>query len=232
MNARLRALQRWVNLMGWTPTLAEDGVAGPITREAIIGIFANRSAPAVTSEQVAAFARRLGGSSRQVMAVALTESAGGGFLDSGHPKALWERHYYAKRINAEIPGLADFTPGGYSTDADRDGINDSWEHIADAAMTHPQFAFECASFGKFQVMGAWWEKLGYAHALEFVWLMRESEAGHYEALARYIEKLGGKAAFQSISARAADCLPFAKFYNGPAQKGYHERIAANFRRLS
>lgn len=228
MNERLKSLQRWINLMGWQPALTEDGLSGPATRAAIIGIFRNTHAPAITLTQEQAFAQRLGGTVRQLRAVAATESAGGGFQNDGAPKILWERHYLAKRINGEIPNLADFTPGGYSLDADRDGINDSWEHLADAAMLYPQFAFECASYGAFQIMGAWAVQLGYSHALEFAWQMRESEAGHYEALVRYIEHFGLRAAFRSIDGNPANCKAFERGYNGPKAKGYAERIAANF----
>lgn len=231
MNTRLQSLQKWINLVGWTPKIAEDGLSGPATRAALIGVFANTHAPAISPLQEQTFAARLGGTVRQLRAAAKTESNGGGYLNDGHPKILWERHYAARRINGEITDLADFTPGGYSLDADRDGINDSWEHLADFAMIYPQFAFECASFGKFQIMGAWAQKLHYSHSLEFVWSMRESEAGHYEAFVRYIERFGLVDAFRRIDGNAANCRPFALGFNGPAQKGYDSRIAENFRAL-
>lgn len=233
MNDRLKALQRWINIVG-APAgikIAEDGLKGPATRAAIIDVFANKQAPAVTKADVARFAALLGGTARQVLAVAMTESNGGGFLDTGQPKILWERHYAAKRIKGEIPALADFTPGGYSLDADRDGINDSWEHLADFAMLYPQHAFECASWGKFQVMGAWYDELDYPTSLDFAWSMTQSEAAHYEALVRYIVKFGLTGAFRSISADPADCLAFARGYNGKGQKGYDAKIAANFAKL-
>jgi hypothetical protein len=225
------ALQDWLNAMGWTPRLLVDGSAGPRTREAFYGLFANRNAPAVTIGQIEAFAARLGGTVKQLRAVAAVESSGGGFLPSGHPKILWERHYFFKRLKLKIPLLSDPAPGGYTQDADKDGINDSWEKLVDGAMRNPFSAIESASWGKFQVMGAWWEKLGYHGALSFAWSMRESEAGHYEAMVRYIEVFGGKALFQRIDGSPANCRAFAEFYNGPKQRGYDTRIAAEMRKM-
>lgn len=235
MTEATAALQRWINakaqLIGAPIKVAVDGLRGPATRQGLYDLMANRKAPAVTPDQLRALAARLGGTLKQLQAVAEVESNGGGFLTTGHPKILWERHYFWKRIQLKIPLLSDPKPGGYTLDADNDGINDSWEKLVDAASRKPISAFESASWGKFQVMGAWWQKLGYPSALEFGWTMRESELAHYEALARYIENFGGKTLFQRLSGNPMDCLPFAKFYNGPAQKGYDQRLAKAMREL-
>jgi len=230
MNEKLAALQVWLNLKGVKPQLVVDGLPGPRTREALYYVFANLRAPAVTNVEIADYAARLGGTVKQVRAVAAVESAGGGFLVTGHPKILWERHYFWKRLQIRIPLISDPSPGGYTLDADNNGRNDSWEKLIEAAMRAPAWAFESASWGKFQVMGAWWEKLGYRSAADFAWSMRQSEAGHYEALVRYIEKFGGKALFQKIDGNPINCAPFARFYNGSKQKGYDVRIAAEMRR--
>lgn len=223
----LKQFQLWLNSRG--ANIVADGKAGPATRAAILGAFANRRANAVTPADIVLFAERLGGTVKQVNAVAKVESAGGGFLDSGHPKALYERHYFWKRLRIRIPYLSDPAPGGYTIDADRDGINDSWEKIADAAMRHPIAAFESASFGKFQIMGAWAEKLGYSNAIEFAYALSRDEAAHYDALCRYIERFGLVGAFRALSTNPADCLAFARGYNGPAQKGYDRRLAEAMR---
>jgi hypothetical protein len=222
-----KELQQWLVAHG-QPVLV-DGRPGPQTRAAILAAFSNRNAPAVTSEEIAGFARRLGGSAKQVRAVATVESAGGGFNDDGQPKALYERHYVWKRLRIKIPFLSDPSPGGYTVDADRDGICDSWEKIADMAMRNPLAAFESASFGKFQIMGAWAAKLGYGNAIEFAYALSRSEAAHYEALCRYIEVFGGVAKFRALSGNPADCRPFAEFFNGPRQKGYDGRLARAMR---
>lgn len=221
-------LQVWLNAHG--AALTVDGQCGPMTRAAIIETFRNSSAPAVTPGEIQMIADRLGASARQVRAVAKVESNGGGWDDAGLLKCLWERHYLWRRIRMAVPFLSDPKPGGYTIDADRDGINDSWEKLADAAC---RFGFgaaaECASFGKFQVMGAWWRKLGYPSVIEFVWGLSRGELAHYEVFARYIEFNGLVPALRRVDGNPANCLALARGYNGKGQKGYDGRIAGAFR---
>lgn len=219
----LRDLQLWLNAHG--ASLVVDGKPGPATRSAILNVFINRDAPAVTPADIAQVAARLGGTPRQVSAVAKVESAGGGWDDAGRLKCLYERHYFWKRIRILIPLLSNPAPGGYTIDADRDGINDSWEKVADAAMRSPIAAFESASWGKFQIMGAHAKSLGFANAIEFVWALSRSERAHYDALAKFIEVNGGRAKFQALSTIWQRNTPFAEFYNGKYQKGYDRRLA-------
>lgn len=225
----LADFQKWLNDHG--ANIEVDGKRGPATRAAILDVFVNKKAPGVTPTDIALIAARLGGTARQVGAVAKVESAGGGWDDAGRLKCLYERHYFWKRLRIKIPLLSDPTPGGYTIDADRDGINDSWEKVADAAMRNPVAAFESASFGKFQIMGAWAAKLAYANAIEFVWALTRSEAAHYEALARYIEVNGLKPAFQALSTNPETCRKFAAGYNGSryAKGNYHGKLAAAMR---
>lgn len=233
----LKEFQAWLNRHGAKSfrhggPIGEDGKRGPETRAAVFQVFTNLNAQAITHDQLVMFAARLGGTLNQVKAVSIVESGGSGYNDQGQPKALYERHYFWKRLKIKIPLLSDPVAGGYTIDADKDGLNDSWEKLADAAMLgDPIKAFESASFGKFQVMGAWAEKLGYENALEFAYSMVKSEVAHYEALVRYIEVFGGVQKFRAISGNPATCTPFAEFYNGPKQKGYDGRIASEFRKL-
>ncbi|ALC11202.1 N-acetylmuramidase domain-containing protein [Sphingopyxis sp. 113P3] len=225
----LRDLQMWLNVRG--ANLVVDGLRGPSTRKAILDTFINRSAPAVTPAEIAQIAARLGGSPRQLAAVAKVESAGGGWDNQGRLKCLYERHYFWRRMQVIIPLLSNPTPGGYTIDADGDGINDSWEKVADAAMRSPLAAFESASWGKFQIMGAHAKSLGYGNAVEFVWALSRSEKAHYEALARFIETNGLTKAFRALSTNPDDCRAFAKGYNGTAYEkgGYHRKLAEAMR---
>jgi hypothetical protein len=155
----VRDLQKFINAKG-RASLAEDGVGGPMTRAAIIETFRNRAAPAITSRAIEAIAGRLGCTTRQLRAVAQVEGGGSGWDKDGLLACLWERHYLWRRVRIAIPFLSNPRPGGYTIDADKDGINDSWEKLALAASRYPELAFECASFGKFQIMGAHWRALG------------------------------------------------------------------------
>jgi hypothetical protein len=217
--------QRWLNAHG--ATLTVDGKGGPKTRSATFAAFTNKLAPAIAYPELDAFAMRLGCTASQLCAVALVESAGGGFQNDGMPKVLYERHYFWRRLQIKIPLISDPAPGGYTVDADHDGLNDSWEKIADAAMRSPEAAFESASFGKFQIMGAWAKKLGYANAIEFAYSMVQSERCHYEALVRYVETFGLKPALRQMTSNPETCRAFAKGYNGPgyAKFDYHRKLA-------
>lgn len=227
----LAQFQAWLNARG--ARIDVDGKGGPRTRQAVLDVFSNTNAPAITPQDEIHFAARLGGTVRQLRAVSKVESSGGGYNDDGQPKALYERHYAWRRLRLNIPFLSNPAPGGYTIDADRDGINDSWEKVADMALRNPIVAFESASFGKFQIMGAWGIKLGYANAIEFAYSMVKGERGHYEALVRYIEIFGLKQAFQSLSTDPNACKAFALGYNGPAywkaSPPYNERLAAAMR---
>lgn len=230
MITTLLDLQRFLN----DRTLANlvlDGKPGPKTRAAILSGFTNRNASPVTIAQVQMIADRLGASLRQVQAVAKVESNGGGWNAQGQPTALYERHYAWRRLRIKIPLLADPAPGGYTLDADRNGINDSWEKLADMAMRNPVVAFESASFGKFQVMGAHWKHLGYAGPVEMVWTLRDHESAHYDMLARFIERNGLLVALRRLSTNPQDCVEFARRYNGPAfaKNAYHHKLAAAMR---
>lgn len=233
-NPKLVALQTYLNARGYKPQLVVDGLAGPATRKAVLDTFVNRSAPAATAAEIKGFADRLGATPRQVRAVAAVESSGKGWDHQGRLACLYERHYGWKRFRILNPLLSNPSPGGYTIDADKDGINDSWEKVADAALTfkEPNKAFECASWGGFQIMGAWAEKLGYGSAVEMVWQLSRSEAAHYEAFVRYIEKFDLVAAFRKVDGNPFNCNALARGYNGPKQKGYDVKIAAAFRRLA
>lgn len=227
MNSKLAALQSWLNLKGCSPALTVDGLPGPATRRAFLAAFANQSAPAVTEAEIAGCARRLGGSVQQLRAVSLVESGGSGFLPSGQPKILWERHHFWKRLQLALPLISNPKPGGYTIDSNQNGINDSWEKLTEAAMHAPAWAIESCSWGKFQIMGFWWQKLGYASAIDFAWAMRESEANHYDALVRYIQFNNLAPAFRALSPDPATCEKFGAGYNGAGFRkfDYHRKLA-------
>lgn len=225
-NYEVAALQLKLNTLG--ADLEPDGRGGPKTRAAAIETFRNLSAPAATAVDIQRTAEKLGGSLKQLRAVSLVESRGGGWDDTGLLKALYERHYAWRRFKVILPFLSNPTSGGYTTDADNDNINDSWEKVADGACKWGQISFEFASWGKFQIMGAWWKKLGYPSVIDFVWQLSRSEATHYDAVARYIQVNNLTQAFRNLSTDPRTCEAFARGYNGRnyAEKGYHLKLAA------
>jgi len=228
MNAATADLQAWLKAKG--QALVIDGEAGPVTRRAAVEAFRNPKAPAITPAELKLVADRLGATVQQVSAVAAVESGGAGWDETGLLRCLWERHYLWKRIRFAIPLLSDPTPGGYTVDADHDGVNDSWEKLGTAAARFGRIAFECASFGKFQLMGANWQKLGYPSVLDFVWQLSRGELAHYLAFARFLEANRLVVALRQVSGRPDDCRALAVGYNGAGYErfAYHAKIAAAY----
>jgi hypothetical protein len=233
MNEKIWALQVWLNVKGASPRLKEDGLPGPATRQGLIETFRNTNAEPISPFEIDRIALRLGCTTRQLATIADVESKGGGWDKTGLLKCLWERHYLWRRVRISIPILSDPTPGGYTTDADNDGVNDSWENLANASM---RFGFaisaECASFGKFQVMGAHWKRLGYPSVAEMVWGLSRTEEAHYELLARFIEANGLKSALALGGPLKSSWTLFARGYNGAGQQGYDQRMADAYRSLA
>ena len=227
----VRELQQWLNAHG--SHIAVDGQGGPSTRAAIINVFRNVAAPAVRADDISAIAARLNVTSQIVRAVATVESAGAGFDQDGLLKILWERHWFWRKTAGALglTGWSNPNPGGYTLDADKNGVNDSWEKLATAAALSGSVAFECASFGKFQIMGFHATKLGYANAVEMAWDMKVSEAAHYRAMANFVQMSGLVPAMRQISRDPETCRAFAKGYNGAGYRkfAYHEQLAGAMR---
>lgn len=208
-----------------------DGQVGGVTLGEFYRLFTNRNAAPVTDDQIAGWARGLGASPKQLKAFAAVESGGGGFQPTGHPKILWERHYFWRRIRITLPLISNPRPGGYTLDSNRNGINDSWEKLQMACRRDPVAAFESCSWGKFQIMGAHWKALGYESVFHFAWSMVESEAGHYEGFVRFIRVNKLARLLARVSTNPADNIPIVRRYNGPGFRkfAYHEKLAREMR---
>ncbi len=225
----LSEFQSWLNRHG--ANIKVDGQGGPATRSAIMQVFTNKKATAITASEIDGIALALGVTGKQLRAVAKVESGGGGWNDQGQPKILWERHYFFKRILIAIPWISNPKGGDYTLDANRNGVNDSWEKLCLAACRKPVGAFESASWGKFQIMGAHAVSLGYANALEFAYSMVSNERAHYLALAAFVRVNGLIPAMRALSTNPETCRAFASRYNGSGyrQNAYHDKLAAAMR---
>lgn len=203
--------------IGTTP----DGKWGPQSRAALLAHFANTNASAITPPDLVGFADRLGCTVNQVRAVAKVESGGGGFDDAGRPRILFERHYFHRLTEGR------WTPAPYSQAKGGGYSEGSWGKLSDACGRDPDAAFQSASWGRFQVMGAHWRKLGFASPYDFAYSFVQSEANHYWALIHYIEAFGLVDEMRAISTDPNDCRGFAKGYNGPAYErfDYHAKLA-------
>lgn len=212
-----------VNYSAW---LDQNGATGNTEWERTLSVLTNKDAPAVNANDITVFASRLDVSSKQLQAVATVESAGGGYTKTGLPKQLFERHWFHRLTNGEwSPSIySQSKRGGYSG-------SDTWERFRLALAKDPWAAFQSASWGKFQVMGFNWNDLGYPSPYAMVWTLAQSEADHYEMLARYIEFKKMRGAMQALSTNPETCREFARKYNGSAyaENDYHKKLAEAMR---
>jgi hypothetical protein len=213
-------LQRWLNEHG--QTVVVDGLAGPMTRTAILNVFSNDCGAAVSDHDIAVLATRLGCTAKQIKAVAKVESGGAAYDSHGRPKILFERHIFYRLTAGKFP-ITSFNQskgGGYD--------QDSWDKLTRAAAFDVDAAFASASWGKFQVLGSHWRALGYASPLEMAYSTVTGEAAHYEMLARYVDYFGLEQAIRQLSTNPADNEMFARLYNGPAFRkfSYDKKLAA------
>lgn len=206
--------------------LVPDGQFGRVSRAAFMAAFLNRAALGVTVQQIADFAARLGCTVKQLMAVACVESGGSGFDLAGRPKILFERHKFHRFTGGRWSVCAFSNPagGGYG--------ENSWDKLALAVATGAvDAAFMACSWGKFQVLGEWWDDLGYASPFAMAMATVGSEAAHYEMLCRYLEHFHLQDELAALSTDPATCRPFAAAYNGAGYKkfAYDAKLAGAMR---
>ncbi|HCL2948809.1 TPA: N-acetylmuramidase family protein [Pseudomonas aeruginosa 059A] len=202
--------------------LVVDGKAGEKTLAALAGADCSKL---LRNATLVAAAARLGVELAAIYAVNEVESNGSGFLGTGKPKILFERHVmhqrlalpraegddqaalrrHADELAAQYPALVNTKPGGY--------IGGAAEHqrLAQARMIDALCANESASWGAFQIMGYHAERLGYASVDEFVRLMSQDENQQFEAFVRFIE--ADPALLKALKGKK--WAAFAKAYNGP-----------------
>lgn len=205
--------------------LVDDGVAGSKTLASLSGANCQLL---LKGTDLAKAAQRLGVPVAAVYALNEVESKGRGFLDNGKPVILFERHImyrqlqaargaevdqaelqrHADRMAGQFPALVNPKPGGYS------GGTAEHQRLASARQLDDTAALESASWGAFQIMGFWWERLGYASVQDFVAAMSRSEADQLEAFVRFIET---EPALQK-ALKALKWATVASLYNGPDYK--------------
>ena len=237
----VKELQLWINAkiksegLAITP-LNPDGLPGPLTRSTFILLFVNKNARAIDETERLLIAKSLGDvNTKRIRAVAQVESAGSGWFDSGLPKILYERHYFHKFVKKTISWVTGFisnpSSGGYTVDANKNGINDNWDKLAAAVCIDPYGALQSVSIGSFQVMGRWYKDCGYKHPIDMLWAARNSEYEHWKMLAGFIKANNLTKAFLAISTNASDNVRFVEAYNGPAwrKNDYANKLAKAMR---
>ena len=153
-----------------------------------------------------------------IQAIDEIESRGCGFLRDGHPVILFERHIMYRRLQAtghdvaalavRYPDIVNPQPGGY--------IGGMAEHrrLNLAKKLDATCAIASTSWGRFQIMGWHWRRLGYSSAAAFADAMAESEAYQLNAFILFIKS--DPVLYQAL--KTQNWVAFARGYNGLAYK--------------
>ncbi len=179
--------------------------------------------PLLTTADFERAAKLLDCSVAAIRAVCAVEAPKGGFLPSGEPTILFERHIFSRRTNKKYDqsnlGISDPKPGGY--------VGGQFEHVrlAQAVALDRDNAMQSASWGKFQIMGFNWQACGYPSLQAFINAMYQSEGAQLDAFIGFVKSQG--LADELRDGRWAD---FARKYNGPnfAINQYDYKLAEAF----
>jgi len=199
-----------------------DGIWGKNSRTALLNAFTNAKPAPLSLADEKAIANRLAVSINQLRAVASVESSGGGYDRNARPKILFERHKFHKYTGGiwSVCAFSNPVGGGYG--------ENSWDKLLGAIVTGAvDAAFMSCSWGKFQVLGEYWDDFGYTSPFALAFSTVASEAGHYELLSHYIEHFRLQDEMAALSTDPETCRAFAKAYNGPRYTDfdYHRKLA-------
>lgn len=179
-------------------------------------------------------ANALGIEVASVKAVTETEAKEFGFLPSGFPVILFERHKFYKyltvsrgvgfadKISAMNPDICNVKPGGYL------GKEAEVTRLTKALAIETNSAYMSASYGLFQIMAFNHAACGYANAVAFVEAMKESEGKQLDAFVSFILKT--PRAHKALKTK--DWVGFTDAYNGSNWKAvnpqYPSKMAASY----
>jgi hypothetical protein len=165
---------------------------------------------------------------RSLRAVASVECGPeGGFLDTGEPVILFERHIFHRltgaRYDVLYPQLSNPMPGEYGS------LRSQHQRLQAAASLNRDAALQSCSWGLFQLMGMNHRACGYPQLQRFVTAMYRSVDDHLRAFAMFIRSDDRLV----DSLRKRDWRSFAYVYNGPAfeKNKYDKKMAEAYERL-
>lgn len=189
--------------------------------------YANTNAPAITEADIEAVAQDAGVTPAHIRMVRKVESGGKSFDSRGRPVILFEPHIFHRRTGGEW-SPSDFSYAKWRTKPYPKSFDGRWEQMARAAEKDETAALESASWGLFQIMGFHWKALGYASVQAMAESMVASEAGHLDAVVRFIRANGLAGKLRQCKAGNPDsCRDFARAYNGAGyeKNRYHIKLA-------
>lgn len=218
--------------------LTADGIAGQAT---IAALGLDLRPTTLTDADFNYAAGRLGVDPNVVKALTKIEAPKGGFNLDTTPVILYERHYFYRQfITYKNPGQTQaerIAERNRITASDRDLCWPSALTFAASAPAYDRYgstaqqytrlerarkysdsaALESASWGKFQIMGENWSRIGWSSVQAFYRAMCASERDHLDAFIGFC--FSKKGLVDAI--RRKDWELIAKLYNGPSQVSYY-----------
>jgi hypothetical protein len=246
------AVQKSLNeLLPTPPNLTIDGQWGPMTitalrsfqglnglslsgqydanTQAVLSPF--MAAKYLSIAAINAAANQLAVDVPAMVTVALTESKSAGFLASGDPVILFERHKMYAALTAKLgptqtqqyarlyPNIVNLAEGGYQ------GGQAEYRRLNLALALDRDSALASASWGMFQIMGFNFPSCGYPSVLSYVTDQRQSELQHLQSFVKFI--LANSILVTAL--RTHNWTAFAQYYNGSgAIAAYSSKLASNF----
>lgn len=175
-----------------------------------------------------------------IRAFAEVESPLGGYLPTGEPTILFERHVFHRLTGGrysgrKAPGLPDaYAVISSSTPSYRDRSYGprSKQHarLSAAVELDREMALQSASWGRFQIMASNWRRCGYGSLQAFVnGMIQGGEREHLRAFCCFVRSDARLAA----AIRERDWETAAELYNGKdfRRTGYHLKMASAFAAL-
>lgn len=159
----------------------------------------------------------------------------GGFLDGPNlPKILFEAHIFDRETNGKYRTSH---PNISSKNWNRSlyvGGQGEYTRLYAAMKLDRTAALKSASVGRYQIMGYNHVLAGFSTVEAYWEAMKQSEAAQLSAFVHYVQAAKLDDELRKISNVHADCIPFAKGYNGAgyAQNNYHVKLAKAHKKWS
>ena len=147
----------------------------------------------------------------------LVESKESGFLASGRPVILFERHKFYQALKRKLTkdklnyyattqtDIVNIKAGGYL------GLEREWDRLNRAKSIDAEAALESASWGLGQVMGFNAKTIGYTNVFQMVEEFTTSEKNQVEGMLKFCRAT--PVLYKALKAK--DFPNIARYYNGP-----------------
>lgn len=169
-----------------------------------------------------------GGWFKDVRADILARDGPGGFLDGPNlPKILFEAHHFDRLTGGKFRASHPNISSAKWNRALYVGGEGEYLRLYAAMQLDHTAALKSASAGRYQIMGFNHKLAGYATVDAFWDAMKTSEGAQLDAFVAFVKASGLVDELRRVSNVHADCVPFARAYNGAGYlaNNYHVKIA-------